>query len=153
MLDFVVTALVLIVPALAWSIWLVKARRNYALHRTVQLVLGGVLLAAVLAFEVDTRFVHGGWERIINKDAAAPRMSPVELDAVRRVLYGHLVFAVTTPVVWAVTIGLALRRFDSPPRPGRHSELHKKLGWLAAIDLLLTTVTGLWFYYLAFIAG
>jgi hypothetical protein len=119
----------------------------------VQIVLGCVLLAAVLAFEIDTRFVHGGWERIINKDAAAPRMSPVELEGVRRVLYVHLLFAVSTPVVWAVTLVLALRRFESPARPGRHSELHKKLGWLSAVDLALTAVTGLWFYYLAFVAG
>ena len=46
MLDFVVTALTLIVPALSVSVFLVKVRRNYVAHRNLQLVLGGVLLAA-----------------------------------------------------------------------------------------------------------
>jgi hypothetical protein len=30
--------------------------------------------------------------------------------------------------------------------------LHKTLGWASAADLTLTSVTGLWFYYAAFVA-
>ncbi len=64
MLDFVLTALVLIVPALLTSLYLVKVRKNYRTHRNLQLVLAGVLLAAVIAFEIDIR-AHGGWEAIV----------------------------------------------------------------------------------------
>jgi hypothetical protein len=39
-----------------------------------------------------------------------------------------------------------------PPAPCGHSPLHRKLGWISAIDLLLTSLTGLAFYYVAFIA-
>jgi hypothetical protein len=45
-----------------------------------------------------------------------------------------------------------LKRFPSPAAPSVHSGLHKKLGWLSTMDLLLTSVTGLMFYYMAFIA-
>lgn len=150
MLDFVVTALVLIVPLLLWSIYEVRFRRNYSLHKRLQLLLGAVLLVAVVAFEVDTQLVHGGWENIVNKDASTQRLSAAELDTARQVLWIHLVFAVSTPVLWIVTIVLALRRFPNPPSPDAHSRLHKTLGWCSTIDITLTSVTGLWFYYVAF---
>jgi hypothetical protein len=31
--------------------------------------------------------------------------------------------------------------------------VHKTLGWLSTIDLVLTSFTGLMFYYVAFVAG
>ena len=48
MFDFVVTALVLIVPALLVSLYLVKVQRNYTAHRNLQLALAGVLLTVKL---------------------------------------------------------------------------------------------------------
>jgi hypothetical protein len=151
MLDFVVTSLVALVPVQFVSLWVVKVRKDYVLHRNLQLALGLILLAAVTAFEVDTHVIHGGWENIVNKNADSPRLTSPQLDAVRQVLYIHLVFAVTTPFLWAATIALALKKFPRPPQPGPHSELHKKLGWLSVIDLTLTSVTGIWFYMHTFV--
>jgi hypothetical protein len=73
------------------------------------------------------------------------------MSTVRRILYVHLVFAISTPLLWAATIALALKRFPSPPGPGAHSRLHKTLGWLSTIDITLTSVTGVAFYCAAFI--
>jgi hypothetical protein len=151
MLDVVVCALVLVVPVLAYSIYSVKIRRSFLLHRNLQLALAIVLLLAVAAFEVDMR-LHGGWTNIVNKDPAQPRLSGDELAFVRNVLSVHLFFAVTTPLLWVTTIVLALRRFPKPPQPGDHSRLHKKLGWLSTLDITLTSITGLLFYYLAFVS-
>jgi len=150
MLDVVVSALVLVVPLLAYSLYTVKIAHNFVRHRNLQLLLAGVLLVAVVAFEVDMQ-LHGGWEKIVNKDESSPRLGPEQLSEVRRILYIHLVFAISTPLLWAATIVLALRRFPNPPVPGPHSRLHKVLGWLSTVDLTLTSVTGLWFYYVAFV--
>lgn len=149
MLDFVVTALVLIVPALVASLFLVKVRHNYVAHRNLQIILSGVLLVAVLAFEVDIRS-HGGWEQIVG--ARSPALSVDQLATIKQTLYVHLVFAISTPLLWATTITLALRRMPNPPAPCPHSRLHKTLGWLSVLDLVLTSATGLLFYYRAFIA-
>ena len=149
MLDFVVCALVLVVPILLFSIYTVKIRHNYPLHRTLQLLLAAVLLVAVAAFEIDMR-LHGGWENIVNKNPDAPRLSAEALGFVENLLYVHLLFAVSTPLFWGVTIALALRRFPKPPAPNEHSSLHKKLGWISTIDITLTSITGLLFYYFAF---
>src|SRR5947207_1895293 len=86
MLDVVFLAMFVVLPALAWSVYLVKVRRNYALHKRVQLTLGTVLLAAVTLFEIDMRV--NGWE---------PRAVPSPYWAggtVSTLLNVHLVFAV-----------------------------------------------------------
>ncbi|HXY34728.1 MAG TPA: DUF420 domain-containing protein, partial [Planctomycetaceae bacterium] len=102
------------------------------------------------AFEVDIR-VHQGWENIVKN--ARPDMAIESFDFVRNVLYVHLIFAISTPLLWIATIALALPRFGNPPYPSRHGPVHKLLGWCSATDLALTSATGLVFYYFAFIAG
>jgi putative membrane protein len=149
MLDFVVCALVLVVPAILFSLYQVKIRRNFQFHRNLQLLIGAVLLVAVTAFEVDLQLIHDGWESVIAK-----RERPLDeaaLARVRQILHVHLVFAISTPVLWALTIILALKRFPTPVAPGAHSRVHKTLGWLATVDITLTSVTGLVFYYFAFV--
>jgi putative membrane protein len=149
MLDLVVCALVLVVPILAASIFLVKAEKSYIWHRRLQLLLAGVLLFAVAAFELDVQVVHHGWQNIVHR--ARPEIAPADFDFIRKVLYVHLLFAISTPFLWAVTISLALPRFGNPPAPSAHSRWHKRLGWTSAIDLAMTSVTGLVFYYFAFV--
>ncbi|MCA8985221.1 MAG: DUF420 domain-containing protein [Planctomycetaceae bacterium] len=150
MLDFVVCALLLVVPILAGSIYLVKFRQRFELHKKLQILLGVVLLIAVVAFEVDMQ-MHGGWKNIVNKTPETPRLSGEELASVEKVLYFHLIFAISTPLVWLVTTVLALRRFPDPVQPGPHSRLHKLLGWISTLDLTMTSLTGLAFYYVAFL--
>lgn len=150
MLDVVVCALVLVVPTLAGSIYLVKVRHNYLWHRRIQLALAGVLLLTVAAFEVDVQAIHGGWENIVRR--AQPDMPAESLAFAHQVLQIHLLFATSTPLLWGLTVGLALRGFGNPPVPGRHSSLHRWLGWISAADLVLTSVTGLLFYYFAFVS-
>lgn len=151
MLDTVVCALVLVVPLLILSIGLVRFGRRFAVHRAMQLVIGVLLLIAVTAFEIDLHVVHGGWENIVAKQGLADDALAAKINTVRPWLRLHLVFAATTPLLWIATIVLALRRFPRSPVPGPHSRLHKVLGWASTIDITLTSVTGLWFYYVAFV--
>ncbi len=166
MLDVVFLAMFAVLPVLGWSIWLVRARQNFTLHKRVQLALAAVLGATVLLFEIDIRW-HGWRDRAAESpyyppilDRAAWEASPaasllrtahapgwVDLS-----LAVHLLFAVTTAFLWTFVVVRAVRRFPDPPEPGPHSASHKRWGWVAAIDLLLTSLTGWLFYYLAFVA-
>ncbi len=148
MLDVVALAMFVLLPALAWSVYLVKYRHKYALHKTIQLTLGAVLLVTVSLFEVDMRI--GGWR---HRAEASPFVSPAsETNWVYVALAIHLCFAVTAALLWIVVIARALRQFPSPPVPGPHSVWHRRFGMAAAIDMACTAVTGLAFYYLAFVA-
>jgi hypothetical protein len=149
MLDAVVVALVLVVPVLIFSLYSVKVRKRYVLHRNLQMALAVALLAAVTAFEVDMHFVQGGWENVVKK---GPSVTEEQLSFIRQVLRIHLLFAGSTPILWAITIVLALRNMPSPPAPSPHSRVHKTLGWISTVDLVLTSTTGLIFYYVAFVS-
>ncbi|MFO0947844.1 MAG: DUF420 domain-containing protein [Planctomycetota bacterium] len=144
MLDFVAVAMFLILPILTFSIYLVKSRKNYRLHKQLQVFLGALLLVAVALFELDIR-IHG-WRHL-----AEP--SPYYHTALFPVLYVHLFFAVSTSLLWVVTIVHALRVIPSPPAPGPWSKAHKRLAIPAALTMYTTAITGWTFYYMAFVAG
>lgn len=150
MLDVVFLAMFAVVPILAWSIHLVRNKRNYLLHKQVQVTLGLVLLVAVTLFEIDMRFVTD-WRA---RATASPHFADgsVARSLVMQSLSVHLVFAVTTAVLWIAVMARALRNIPNPPGPCAHSRWHKRWGWIAALDMLGTSVTGWVFYWLAFVA-
>jgi uncharacterized membrane protein YozB (DUF420 family) len=147
MLDVVVCALLVVVPLLAFNIYVVRWGRNYQLHKRLQLLLAAVLLLAVGLFEIDMQW-QGGVNAILAKRSRP--LNPEELASFRSLLFVHLFFAISTVLLWAVTVTLAWRRFPIPVQPGSHSRLHKILGWLSALDITGTAVTGLLVYYYGF---
>lgn len=144
MLDVLFLALFAIVAILGWSVYQVKYRRRFALHKRVQITLGIVLLVVVALFEIDMR-LHG-WE-----DRAAGQIGGVARPAVWTALYVHLVFAIAAVILWPVVIVRAVRQFPAPPVPGAHSRSHIRWARVAAIDMVLTSATGWVFYILAFV--
>ncbi|REJ67387.1 MAG: DUF420 domain-containing protein [Planctomycetota bacterium] len=147
MLDVVFVAMFLVLPVMAWSIYQVRFKRRYALHKRVQLLLGIVLLITVVLFEIDIRL--NGW-----RDLAAD--SPYYSDdwtqgAVNWSLWVHLIFAISTCVLWVYVIFTALRHFARDPVPSSFSAKHIFWARLAAIDMTLTAITGWVFYWLAFV--
>ncbi|MFM8636063.1 MAG: DUF420 domain-containing protein [Planctomycetia bacterium] len=144
-MDVVVVGLLAVLPLLAWSIHLVRTRRNYAAHRRIQIFIAAALLACIIVFEIDVRLVSD-W-----RDRARP--SPWWPTGVLTSLGIHLVFATTTLVLWIWTLWEAMARFPNPPAPGSHGPRHRFMARLAAIDLVITAVTGITFYWLAFVAG
>src|SRR5262245_13829581 len=91
-LDVLFLTMFIVVIVLAWSIYLVKYRRRYRLHKWVQIVLGIVLLAAVAVFELDIRIY--GWE-----SRAAGSIGGQPAPIVKSALYLHLVFAISSVVL------------------------------------------------------
>jgi hypothetical protein len=147
MLDVVFLTMFAVVPAMGFSIWLVKYRRRYLLHKRIQIALAALLLTAVLAFEIDMR-LFTDWEELAFN---SPYFSgPV--NWVKTALVVHLCFAVPTTVLWIYVTWHALRYIPNPPRPSQHSAHHIRWARWAAWEMLGTAVTGWLFYYLAFVA-
>jgi uncharacterized membrane protein YozB (DUF420 family) len=143
-LDALCLAMLGVLVVLAWSVYQVKFRRRYQLHKWTQIILAAVLLTVVILFEIDIR-LHGWQERAAGQLGGHPPAAAVTA------LYVHLVFAVTTVILWPITIWLALRNFPNPPKPGPHSRVHVPLARVAALDMVLTAITGWIFYWFAFV--
>ena len=149
MLDFVALAMLAVVVVLALSIYLVRYKKNKRLHRTIQVATAVTLTLALIAFEIDVRFVTK-WRELAQ---ASPFYQSGWVD---RCLWIHLLFAIPTPLVWGVVIYMALRRFksdfSSEMAGSSFSQFHRISGRIAAALMFLTAITGWIFYYVAFVA-
>jgi uncharacterized membrane protein YozB (DUF420 family) len=148
MLDVVVVAMAIVIPALGVSIYLVRFRRAYAWHRRLQLTLAGLLLLAVGAFEVEMRMMTD-WTELA---APSPYYSSDTWNAVNLSLVIHLLFAVPTLLLWIFVIVQAVRHFGWSGQTGTYRHQHAFWGRLASVGMLMTAVTGWLFYWLAFAA-
>lgn len=151
MMDLVVLSMVLVLPIMGVSIALVRYRRQFLIHKRIQLTLGIVLLIAVALFEVDIQY-FSKWEL---RAAASPYFNADNhlSGGVGVSLIVHLFFAVPTLVLWIYVIVMALRRFPNPPLPGSYSSRHIFWSRLAAGGMGMTAITGWLFYYLAFVCS
>lgn len=149
MLDVVFVSMLVVVPTMWWSIYLVRCHHGYRAHKRIQLALGVALLVVLILFEADIR-MHGWRDRTISSPYATSANGPSWVDLALRL---HLVFAVSTVALWIAVIIQALRHFPSPPQPNEHSRWHQTVGKLAAYDMTLTAITGWLFYWLAFVAS
>jgi putative membrane protein len=150
-MDVVLVGLLALLPVLAWSISLVR-RGRYAAHKRLQLFIVAALLVAIVVFEVDIRLISD-WRLRAAGGAAWGRPPNAWWPTGVLVALGiHLVFAVSTLILWAWVVWEALRRFPTPPTPGSHGPRHRVMARLAATDLVLTAITGTVFYWLAFVA-
>jgi putative membrane protein len=148
MLDFVFTAMFGILLIQAASIYLVRVRKKYHLHKKIQLASAVVLLLAVAAFEVDVRLSVPRWTAFAEQSAYWDYRG---INLVAIALAIHLCFAIPTPFVWGYVIYHGLRKFPDPPLPNAHSRRHRRWGWIATFGILLTSLTGWVFYALAFV--
>jgi uncharacterized membrane protein YozB (DUF420 family) len=150
-MDVVLVGLIALLPVLAWSIALVR-RGRYAAHKRLQLFIVAALLVAIVVFEIDIRLISDWRVRAAGAAAWGGAPNPWWPVGVLTALGIHLVFAVSTLVLWVWVVWEALARFPVPPAPGTHGPRHRTMARLAAIDLVLTAITGTVFYWLAFVA-
>jgi putative membrane protein len=149
MLDVVVVAMFFVLLALGFSVYSVKYRRRYTRHKLIQVTLASTLLAVLLLFEIDVHFIDK-W--MVRADASPYFDATTKSGLVVYALAIHLVFATTTFALWLTVILRAWTNFPTPPGPNEHSRFHRRWGSVAALDMVMTTLTGWVFYWLAFVA-
>jgi putative membrane protein len=143
MMDIVAISMLAVIPLLLFSSYSVRLRSKYVLHKQIQTVLGIALLVVVVLFEVDVRL--NGWRH--NAEVSPFYGTPLNI-----VLAIHVLFAVSTSLLWITTFFGALRNIPSPPEPSKFSPRHRRVARLAVKGMVATGITGWLFYCLAFVA-
>ena len=143
MMDVIALTMVAVIPLLFFSSYSVRVRARYTLHKRIQSILCAILLIVVILFEVDVRI--NGWRH----NAEESPFYGLPLDTFLAV---HLLFAVTTTILWIVTFIGALRNFPSPPGPSNISSRHRLTARWAVKGMVGTGMSGWLFYWLAFVS-
>ncbi len=134
-----------LVTVLTWSLYVVRYKRGYSLHKTLQLYLTGALIVALFWHGINP-WVDSSWlDRVLQ--------SPYhQRGLLTPALVIHRVISYACCVLWLWTIVYALNGFESPPTPSKFSRDHIRLARLATGSVYGTALTGWIYYWMAFVA-
>ena len=141
--DVAYLLLLAIVPLFVWSLEALLVRRNYRLHKRIQLALTPPFLVACGILACD--FLLGDWRSRAVK-AAGEAIAPVTFMT----LAIHVAFLATSLLIWVVLLVAAVRRVPNPPGPCTFAPTY--LFWIVLLGLqtFLAMLTGWEFYMLAY---
>lgn len=139
----IVTVIVALLPFLILGAVSLARRKLYNLHATVQKTLFIVSVIVVAYFEYGVRSV-GGFDTFM-EGSSTPK------GYAFWVLIFHISIAVVTLVLWIITLLRAKRYRRVNALPGMYTISHKKAGIRTFIGILMTSVTGIWVYYILFV--
>ncbi|MDM5272249.1 DUF420 domain-containing protein [Sulfurovum sp. zt1-1] len=139
----IVTIIVALLPFLILGAISLAKRKLYNLHATVQKILFIVSVIVVVYFEYGVRNV-GGFDAFM-EGSSTPK------GYAFWVLIFHIAIAVVTLGIWINTLLRAKRDRRMNVLPGMYSISHKKAGMRTFTGIVLTSVTGIWVYYLLFV--
>jgi hypothetical protein len=140
--DLAYLILLLMIPILVWSLELLLLRKNYLLHKKVQLLLTLAFLIATAVF-FAAFFLNGWRHRAAASVAEIPAITYMTLTI-------HLAFWLITGLIWIGLLVQSLRKIPNPPQACEFGPFY--VFWLVmlVLQLFLTTLTGWEFYLLAF---
>ena len=131
----VVTLIVALLPFLvAGAIYLAKIKK-YKLHSYAQIFIFAFSVIVIFYFELGVR-VGGGFNTFMDGSAVAHNYAFF-------VLILHIAIAVITLVLWFVTL-IKAKKFLS-------QGIHKKMGKITFLGIILTTLSSMWVYLLLFV--
>ena len=131
----VVTLIVAVLPLLvASAIYLAKIKK-YKLHSYAQLFIFVFSVIVLGYFETGVRMV-GGFETFMQE-------SSVSINYAFVVLVFHIAISIITLIVWGMAIFMAKKLLKQ--------NKHKNIGLITFVGVTLTSLTGIWVYFLMFV--
>lgn len=125
-----------------FSVVAVKIHR-YSLHRFLQMAISLVMGVWLIFFELDVRII--GWR-------SYAQHSPFYDSWLFPALMLHVCFAIPFVLMWFSTLYGALKNFKKSAMSPKYSMMHKRMGTGSLLAFLGTAVSGVLFYWLAFVA-
>jgi hypothetical protein len=142
--DIIVVSLILIVPLLIYSLYLVRVKKDYVTHKNIQVGVSIVVAIVLVLFEMNLYFTGGVEQLLVGSSYQGTSI----MDTIMKV---HLFFSISTAILWPVVLISALVKMPKPPRPTPDSKRHRILGWIAFFDMIGTGVTGVIVYAFIFV--
>lgn len=110
-------------------------KKDYANHIKIQKSIFWVCVVGVLILELQIRLSGGSGSLVINSKYANSTFFNF-------ILIAHIIGAVVTYVIWAITIFWSGNKFRKKRTlPGGSSKTNKRLGYISIIGLFYTAVT------------
>lgn len=140
-----IMTLTLVAPFISlYAVSLVK-KKNYPGHINVQKRLFWICIAALAIFEVRIRMSGGSGSLVADSGY-------VDTSFFKILLISHIVGAVLTYIIWAITVFTSNRKWKiRKTLPGTFSLSHKRLGYVTIVGLFYTAVTALLVCIFAFV--
>ena len=142
LIDIGVLSIVAVVPVLLWS-WSLARKKQWTLHKRVQLSTAVVLGIVVLLFEIDLNRMGG----IFAVTAGSAWAGTATLNFW---IWTHTAFAISSTIVWVLLVAASLIKFPSPPEP-KYFATHRHFGRLGMVLMLGSGVTAIPMYIYGFI--
>ena len=118
--------------------------KEYVTHARIQKRLFWVCVIGVLILELQIRLNGGSGSLILNSKYA-------DTFLFNFILTAHIIGAVLTYIIWAITIFWSNTKFvKRRTLPGHSSKVHKRLAYSTVIGLFYTAITALIVCTLAF---
>ncbi len=130
-----VTLIVSLLPFLVALAISFARNKRYGVHSYLQIIIFAFSVIVLSYFEYGVR-VGGGF-------AAFMQESGVSYSYALVVLVAHIIIAVITVVLWATAIFRAKKLLQLG--------VHRKMGLVTFAGVVLTSVTGIWVYFLMFV--
>ncbi len=130
-----VTLIVSLLPFLVALAISFAAKKHYRVHSYLQIIIFAFSVIVLTYFEYGVR-VGGGF-------AAFMQESGVSYSYALMVLVAHIIIAVITVILWATAIFRAKKLLQLG--------VHRKMGLITFSGVVLTSMTGIWVYFLMFV--
>jgi putative membrane protein len=130
-----VTLIVSVLPFIVATAISFARNKHYSIHSYLQIVIFAFSVIVLSYFEYGVR-VGGGFSAFMQE-------SGVSYSYALMVLVAHIIISVITVVLWGTAIFRAKKFLQSG--------LHRKMGLITFGGVVLTSLTGIWVYFLMFV--
>ncbi|MCK4974575.1 MAG: DUF420 domain-containing protein [Sulfurimonas sp.] len=130
-----VTLIVALLPLLVAGAISLARNKHYKAHSYVQIFIFAFSVIVLSYFEYGVR-LSGGFDTFMEE-------SSVSHDYAFIVLIFHIVISIVTLIIWGTTIFRAKKMLQL--------KKHRKAGLITFTGVVLTSLTGIWVYFLMFV--
>lgn len=144
LMDIVVLSFLVILPVLVIS-WRAARAAEYRRHRAIQISLALTLAVVVTLFEIDLKLSGGIF-------ALTRASSYAGTSLLNSLIYGHMLVAIGSALVWVPLVLVSLRKFSNPPVPNAFGPTHRVWGRVGMLLMMASGLSAVPLYYLGFAA-